>query len=119
MTSEVFIYVINASNGQVVVGAAQNTNNVATQEPLQVITIPNAGSYDIAIQVMSGSNPGHVEFVNDNENVNLNVSQQFGSSGNTFYPDSYGHSTSPDDDRCRCDALVGAVALSRAKSAGQ
>ncbi len=43
---------------------------------------------------MSGSNPGHVEFVNDDENVNLIVSQEYGSAAGTYYPDSYGHSTS-------------------------
>ena len=93
VTSNVNIYVIDAATGAIVVGAAANNNNVATQEPLQIITIPSAGSYFIAIQVVSGSNPGHVEFVNDNENVNLVVSQQFGSAGGTFYPDSFGHST--------------------------
>ena len=93
VTSNVNIYVIDAATGAVVVGTAQNSNNVATQEPLQVITIPAAGSYFIAIQVVSGANPGHVEFINGNENVNLIVSQQFGSAGGTFYPDSYGHST--------------------------
>ncbi len=34
VTSNVNIYVINAATGAVVVGAAQNNNNVATQEPL-------------------------------------------------------------------------------------
>ena len=81
VTSNVNIYVIDAATGAVVVGTASNSNNVATQEPLQIITIPAAGSYFVAIQVVSGANPGHVEFVNDNENVNLIVSQQFGSAG--------------------------------------
>ncbi|HZW35120.1 MAG TPA: S8 family serine peptidase, partial [Isosphaeraceae bacterium] len=93
VTSNVNIYVINAATGAVVVGAGANNNNVAIQEPWQFITIPSAGSYYIAVQVVSGSNPGHIEFVNFNENVNLIVNQQYGSAGGTYYPTSYGHAT--------------------------
>ena len=46
---------------------AQNQNNVATQQPLQFIAIPDAGSYYVAIQVVSGPNPGHIEFVGFND----------------------------------------------------
>ncbi len=92
VTSNVNIYIIDQATGAVVFSAAQNNNNVATQEPLQIVTIPSAGSYYVAIQVVSGANPKHVEFVNGNENVNLVVSQQFGSAGGTFYPGTYGHS---------------------------
>ena len=92
VTSNVNIYVLDSS-GNVVVGAAANNNNVAIQEPWQFIEIPSAGSYTVAIQVVSGSNPGHVEFVNFNENVNLKVSQQYGSAGGTFYTTSFGHAT--------------------------
>ena len=77
----------------VVVGAAGNNNNVAMQEPLQDVTIPDAGSYYVAIQVVSGANPGHVEFLNFNENVDLVVSPQYGSAGGTYYPTSFGHHT--------------------------
>ncbi|MHB1559808.1 MAG: S8 family serine peptidase, partial [Isosphaeraceae bacterium] len=90
--SNVNIYILDSS-GNVVVGASANQNNVATQQPWQDIVIPNAGSYEVVIQVMSGPNPGHVEFVNVNENVNLIVNPQYGSAGGTYYPTSFGHET--------------------------
>jgi hypothetical protein len=93
VTSNVYIYVLD-SKGNVVVGAAANSNNVATQTPEQVIVIPTAGSYSIAIQVVSGANPNHVEFVSFNDtNTAISVSQQFGTAGGTSYPTSYGHAT--------------------------
>jgi hypothetical protein len=92
VTSDVDIYVINAATGAVVVGAGANNNNVAIQEPWQYITVPTAGSYDVVIQVVSGPNPGHVEFVSSNDNnLSLTVSQTYGSAGGTYYPTSYGH----------------------------
>ncbi len=95
VTSNVDIYVLDSA-GNVVVGAAQNNNNVAIQEPWQSITIPSAGSYTIAIQVVSGSNPGHVEFVGFNDtNTAVSVSTEFGSAGSTSYPSSFGHATDP------------------------
>jgi large repetitive protein len=95
VTSNVNIYVINAATGAVVVGAAANQNNVAAQQPLQIITIPDAGSYEIAIQVVSGSNPGHVEFVSDSQQPAVNVSTEYGSAGGTSYPSSFGHNAGP------------------------
>ena len=91
VTSNVNIYVINATTGAIVVGTAANNNNVAIQEPWQDVTIPDAGSYLVAIQVVSGANPGHVEFMNINENVDVVVSPQYGSAGGTYYPSSIGH----------------------------
>ncbi len=93
VTSNVDIYVINSATGAVVAGTAQNNNNVAIQEPWQDITIPDAGSYLVAIQVVSGANPGHVEFFNINENVDALPSQEYGSAGGTYYPSSVGHAT--------------------------
>ncbi len=93
VTSVMNIYVIDATSGAVVVGTAKNNNNVANQQPMQIVTIPNAGSYLIAIQLVSGPNPGHVEFVNDNENVDFLPSQEYASSGGTYYPTSFGHET--------------------------
>ncbi len=95
VSSDVYFYVLDSS-GNVVVGAAAQNDNVAIQEPLQIVTIPNAGSYQVVIQVVSGPNPGHVEFVNDNENVDVTVASTYGSSGGTYYPTSYGHSTNVD-----------------------
>ncbi len=93
VTSNVDIYIIDAATGNIVVGANANNNNVAMQEPLQIITIPNAGSYFVAIQVISGPNPGHVEFFNLNENVDAVPSEQYAAAGGTYYPSSVGHHT--------------------------
>ncbi len=93
VTSDVDIYVINSATGAVVVSAQQNQDNVAMDEPLQIVTIPDAGSYLIAVQVLSGPNPGHIEMVNDNENVDFLPSQEYGSAGGTYYPSSFGHET--------------------------
>jgi hypothetical protein len=85
------IYVLDATTGAVVVGPDQNQNNVAHHEPLQFIGIPNEGTYYVAIQVVSGPNPGHIEFVSFNEESPVVVSQPFGSAGGTPYPSSFGH----------------------------
>ncbi len=96
VTSNVNIYILDSS-GNVVFGASNNQNNVAVQMPLQDVTIPNAGSYFIAIEVMSGANPGHVEMAGFNDsNQALAISQQYGSAGSTSYPSTYGHKTAPD-----------------------
>ncbi|MDR3632795.1 MAG: S8 family serine peptidase, partial [Isosphaeraceae bacterium] len=89
-TSEVDIDILDASGNIVAQG---NANNVATQNPEQIVDITTPGNYFAVIKVVSGSNPGHVEFLELNENVDLTVSQQFGSSGGTAYPTSYGHHT--------------------------
>ena len=83
-------------------------------------TIPTAGSYFVAIQVVSGPNPGHVEFVNVNDtNVNLTVSQQFGSAGGTFYPSSVRARDGGQHDRRRRDPVVGTGAVPGPEPAGQ
>jgi large repetitive protein len=96
VTSQVNVYIIDATTGAVVWGngANPNQNNVATEQPLQIATIPAAGSYFLAVQVVSGANPGHIEFVGNNDtNGALNVSQEYASAGGTSYPSSYGHAT--------------------------
>ena len=57
------------------------------------VQIPTPGSYFVAIQVVYGPNPGHVEFVQfGQQSTNaLIVSQQFGTAGGTFYPTTIGH----------------------------
>jgi large repetitive protein len=97
VTSDVDIYIVNAATGAVVFGAANNNNNVAIQEPWDFVTIPTAGTYDVAVQVISGPNPGHIEFVSANDtNTALTVSQEFGNAGATSYPTTYGHSAAAD-----------------------
>ncbi len=96
VTSNVNLYILDSS-GNVIFGANNNNNNVAIQEPVQDATIPTAGNYFIAIQVVSGANPGHVEMVGFNDtNQALAISQQYGSAGGTSYPTTYGHSAQGD-----------------------
>lgn len=94
VTSEVDFYVLDAS-GNIVASGTQN--NMAVHEPIQTLQIPNAGSYFVAIQVKSGPDPGHVQFVrwNDGPDDALQVSTQFGNAGGTYYPSSFGHNAGP------------------------
>jgi large repetitive protein len=92
VTSNVDFYVFNSSGAVVASGTC---NNVAMNAPLQQVTIPKPGSYYVAIVVASGSNPGHVEFMGQNDtNGAVNVSQEYGSAGGTYYPSTLGHSAS-------------------------
>jgi len=90
VTSQLNFYVLS-STGTVI--ASGTTNNVATQQPIQTVTVPSAGSYFVAIQVVSGPNPGHVEFLQFGQQStnDLIVSQQYGSAGGTYYPTTGGH----------------------------
>jgi large repetitive protein len=91
VTSNVNIFVLDA-NGNIV--STANQNNVAMQQPVQIVGITGNGNFFVAIQVVSGPNPGHIEFVGDNDsNGVLTVSQQYGSAGGTSYPSSAGHET--------------------------
>ena len=95
VTSQVNFYVINAATGAIV--ATGNQNNIATQQPLQLVVIPDAGSYFVAVQVASGANPGHIEFVGFNDtNAAISVSTTYGSAGSTSYPGSFGHNAGPE-----------------------
>ncbi|WP_165073598.1 hypothetical protein [Paludisphaera rhizosphaerae] len=88
VTSNVQVFILDA-NGTVV--ASGNNDTTATQEPYQFVTIPNAGTYTVVIQVVSGADPGHVQMVEWGSGVTF--SQSFGSAGGTYYPTSFGHST--------------------------
>ena len=90
-SSEVDFYVLDSSGN---VAFSSTNNNVMTGIPEQDVAITAPGNYTVVIEVVSGPNPGHVEFVNPDENANVTVSQQFGTgaaAGNTFYPTSIGH----------------------------
>ncbi len=89
VTSQMNFYILN-STGAVV--ASGTNNNLATQSPMQTVTIPSAGSYTVAIQLVSGPAPQHVEFVQVTEQP-MTVSQEFGAAGSTTYPSTYGHPT--------------------------
>ena len=89
-TSQVDFYVLNAA-GTII--ASGTNNNVATGVPQQLVTVPTTGSYYVAIQLVSGPNPGHVEFTQFGQVSadDLIVSQQYGTAGGTYYPTSVGH----------------------------
>ena len=92
-SSQINFYVLNAA-GTVI---ASGVNNItATSDPQQLVTVPSTGSYFVAIQLVSGPNPGHVEFVQYGQvsTNDLVVSQQYGSAGGTYYPTSVGHNAS-------------------------
>ncbi len=92
-TSQVNFYVVDA-NGNLVTGVTGGTdNNVALHEPQQFVTIPSTGNYFVAMRLVSGPNPGHVEFLQFGQQStnDLIVSQQFGTAGGTSYPTSFGH----------------------------
>jgi hypothetical protein len=89
VTSQVNFYVLNAAGAVV---AQSTSNNVATQAPFQLLTIPTGGTYTVVAKLISGPAPGHIEFSNTGQFTDL-VSQQFGSAGGTFYPTAYGHET--------------------------
>src|SRR5271157_2394160 len=92
-TSRLNFYVLDGS-GNII--ASGTDDNVAMQEPQQFVQVPSTGNYFVAIQVVSGPNPGHVEFVQFGQQStnDLIVSQQFGAAGGTYYPTSFGHNAS-------------------------
>lgn len=90
VTSDMSFYVYN-STGTIV--ASGTDDNVATQQPYQAVTVPNPGTYYVAIKLVSGTAPGHVEFVGTQDAGALTVSLQYGSAGATYYPSSEGHET--------------------------
>ncbi len=93
-TSTVNFYLLNSS-GTVV--ASSTNNDVAFDAPFQSLTTPAAGNYFIAMELVSGPNPGHVEFYDADDTNELTVDTQstYGSAGGTYYPTSAGHETNP------------------------
>jgi hypothetical protein len=88
VTSNLDVFVLDSA-GNVV--ASGTTDNVATQAPFEFVSGLATGSYTVAVQVVSGSAPGHIEMVEWDGSVSF--SKQFGSAGGTAYPTSYGHAT--------------------------
>jgi large repetitive protein len=91
VVTNVFAYVLDANNNIV---ASGTTNNIAQQQPEQVIEIPASGSYTLVLQVQSGPNPGTIRFnqVGDND---IAFSQPFGNAGGVLFPTSFGHNADP------------------------
>lgn len=89
VTSNLDFFVLNADG---TIAASGTDDNVATAQPFEFVTIPTAGTYTVAIQVVSGAAPSHVQFVGATQGQNsLSVSQQFGTAGGTFYVNTKGH----------------------------
>ena len=81
-------------------------------------TIPAPGNYTVVIKVVSGPDPGHVEFVNVNENVDvIGLAAVRQRPGGTYYPTSLGHDAAAEHHRRRGRSLVGAGAVPRTEPA--
>ena len=99
VTSDVDIFLIDA-NGNVV--ASGISNNIATDQPYEQLNIPNAGAFNLVVQVKAGSpDPGRIAFYSFFADVT--VSKQYGNAGGINYPTTYGHPTA--------DAAIGTAAV--------
>lgn len=88
VTSDLDIFILDSNNNVV---ASGTTNNIATQQPLEIVNLPGAGNYTVAVRVNAGSpDVGHIVFLDPVSN-GVQISQQFGSAGQTFYPTTLGH----------------------------
>jgi len=91
--SQVNIYFLDANN--IIVGSG-TSNNVANQSPIQIAATAAGGAipigqYNVAIQVVSGPDPGHVVFLEGGDG-GFNVDHKFGFAGGTSYTSILGHS---------------------------
>ncbi len=88
VTSQMNFYVLDQNNAIVSQGIS---NTVAAGLPLQIVdrTI-TPGKYNVVIQLVSGPDPGHVQFMEPGDG-GFNVSHQFGTAGGTSYPSVLGH----------------------------
>uniref|UniRef100_UPI00301CE5A3 right-handed parallel beta-helix repeat-containing protein n=1 Tax=Paludisphaera sp. TaxID=2017432 RepID=UPI00301CE5A3 len=91
VTSNVQVYVLDASGAVVAQGADDTT---ATQMPWQFVTIPSAGTYTVVVRVVSGADPGNI-WMREWGDFPVEFSQQFGTAGGTAYVTSFGHETTP------------------------
>jgi hypothetical protein len=91
-TSSVYFYLLNSS-GTVV--ASSTNNDVAFDAPFQSLTTPAAGNYFVAMELVSGAAPGHIEFydADDTNELTVDTEATFGGAGGTYYPTSAGHET--------------------------
>jgi hypothetical protein len=89
-TSQLNFYILDSAGNVITSGTS---NNVANGTPQQLVQVPSTGSYFVAIRLISGTAPNHVEFVQMNQQStnDMIVSRQFGTGGGTYYPTSIGH----------------------------
>lgn len=93
VTSNVVLDIWDASGNQVV-GPANNSNALATQEPLQAFDLP-AGTYTMAVQVTTAATPGEIRFQQIGDGViNFGFTAANAGTGVTF-PTSFGHNATP------------------------
>ena len=88
VTSQLDFYLLDPTTGAIV--ASGTDDNTQTQQPLQFLQNIPAGTYNVAIQVIKGPDPGKVEFVQFGD-TDITIPQTFGSAGGTLYPTSFGH----------------------------
>ncbi len=91
VSSDLDVYVLDA-NGNIV--ASGTSNNIASQTPEEVVSIPTAGSYTVAVFVKSGTAPSRIQF--REFGGDMDFSKQFGSQGGITYPTSVGHNAGVD-----------------------
>ena len=87
VTSTVTVSILNAAGTVVATGTNPVGSPIITVAPTTALA---AGTYQVAIEVTGGPNPGHVMFY-DPANNDFTVDQQYGSAGGTFYPTTVGH----------------------------
>ncbi|MBX6314631.1 MAG: S8 family serine peptidase, partial [Isosphaeraceae bacterium] len=92
VTSDLDVFVLDA-NGNIV--AAGVTNNIASQSPEEIVDIPRAGNFTIAVQVAPGSpDVGRIALIGFG--LDADFSKQFGNQGGITYPTTFGHSAGTD-----------------------
>ena len=92
VTSDVDFYILDQNNNIV---ASGTDNNVAEQMPLQFSGSLAPGQYKVAVEVVSGPNPGRIEF-HEPDDGGFSPDREYGSAGGTTYPSTSGHNASAD-----------------------
>src|SRR5271157_1439857 len=91
VTSQLNFYLLDPKTGAILNPPNTGTDdNTQTQQPLQFLQNIPAGTYNVAIQVIKGPDPGKIEFVQVGD-TDITIPQTYGSAGGTFYPTSFGH----------------------------
>lgn len=88
--SDVDIFVLDANGGVVAQGVS---NNLATQTPMELFAIPNAGNFTVAVFARTGPAPSRVYLrsFSSAQFGGITFSQQFGNAGGITYATVTGH----------------------------
>jgi hypothetical protein len=91
VVSDVDVFVVDANGNIVDNGTAiGNSDNIATQEPVETIQLAATGNLFLAVFVKSGPAPGRM-FIRQFGGGDIQFSKQFGSSGGITYPTTGAH----------------------------